>query len=379
MLFAEVVGQQALKAKLVELVKAKHLPHAILLLGKEGAGGLPMALALATYIQCEQKGDQDACGECSACIKMEKLQHPDVHFSYPTIKISDQENPPVSADFIVQFREFVKETPYADAQTWIKHLGAEKQGNITALECREIIRKLNLRSFESEFKILIMWYPEYLGKEGNILLKMIEEPTAKTILIFVAFNPDQLLATIQSRCQLFPLRNLQLPEIQEALQNRGVSEQQAHYLAGISEGNFDLALQQIQDNEDDVMVRLRNWLNALYTNKGIEIVDWVNQLAGESRETQKNFLKYTIQLLEHLLRFQYLGVERTPLLANEQKIIETLLAKGLSAHATSELAEELNRSIYELERNANSKILFHSLSLRVQQLLLSKKALVAKA
>lgn len=379
MRFSEVVGQAVLKQKLVQLVKAKHLPHAILILGKEGAGGLPMALALATYIQCEQKGEDDSCGTCSACIKMDKLQHPDVHFSYPTIKTSDQDRPPLSTDFILPFRKFAMESPYADAQQWIKQLGAEKQGNITAEECRDIIRKLNLRSFESEFKIMIMWYPEYLGKEGNILLKLIEEPTPKTIMIFVAMNADQLLATIQSRCQLFPLQPLKTEEIQQALVQKGVSEEKAGQLSRIAEGNFDLALNLVEESDDDVIQRLRTWLNALYTNKGLDIVDWVNQMAEQSRENQKNFLNYTIQLLEHLLRYQYMGPNHMVLLPSEQKIIETLMLKGLSAHAATGLAEELNKSVYELERNANSKILFHSLSLRVQQLLLSKKTQAVQA
>lgn len=379
MRFSEVVGQAVLKQKLVQLVKAKHLPHAILILGKEGAGGLPMALALATYIQCEQKGEHDSCGACSACIKMDKLQHPDVHFSYPTIKTSDQDRPPLSTDFIMPFRKFALESPYADAQHWIKQLGAEKQGNITAEECRDIIRKLNLRSFESEFKIMIMWYPEYLGKEGNILLKLIEEPTPKTIMIFVAMNADQLLATIQSRCQLFPLQPLKTAEIQQALVQRGVPEERAGQLARIAEGNFDLALNLVEESDDDVLQRLRTWLNAMYTNKGLDIVDWVNQMAEQSRENQKNFLNYTIQLLEHLLRYQYMGPNHMVLLPSEQKIIETLMLKGLSARAATGLAEELNKSVYELERNANSKILFHSLSLRVQHLLLSKKTPAVQA
>ncbi|MBL7773736.1 MAG: hypothetical protein JNM95_12805 [Chitinophagaceae bacterium] len=379
MRFSSVVGQHTLKQKLVQLVKAKHLPHAILILGKEGGGGLPMALALTTYIQCENKGEADSCGACSACIKMDKLQHPDVHFSYPTIRTSDMDRAPLSTDFILPFREFVTQHPYGDAQRWIKSLGAEKQGNITADECRDIIRKLSFRTFESEFKVMIIWYPEFLGVEGNILLKLIEEPTPKTILIFVAVNAEQLLATIQSRCQLFPLQPLQTEEIQEALTRQGALDEKAYQLARIAEGNYDMALQLLHNNDDDVQQLLRVWLNAMYTNKGLDLVSWVGELAELSRESQKNFLSYTIQLLEHLLRFQYLGPEHVTLIASEQKIIETLLAKGLSAYAASGMAEELNKSIYELERNANSKILFHSLSLRVQQLLLSKKSQLTQA
>ena len=186
MLFSNVVGQQAAKEGLLKMWHNNVFPHALLISGEEGTGGLPMALALAQYIFCENKTASDACGKCAGCSKAAKLEHADLHMSFPSI-------PPkpgvkaMSRLFITEFREFIQQTPYGTTYDWLQHINAEnKQGNITAEECREIIDTLNLKSYEGGKKVQIIWRPEYLGKEGNILLKLIEEPPRDTILILIA-------------------------------------------------------------------------------------------------------------------------------------------------------------------------------------------------
>ena len=370
MQFNDVVGQHELIAKIITLVNNHHLPHALMLAGAEGSGGLPLALATAQFILCTDKHATDSCGACSSCTKMGKMQHPDIHFSFPTFKNKDKI--PTSNDFIREFREFVAENPYGNDTDWLKFLDTDKQGNITALECREIIQKLQLRSFESEYKILIMWYPEYLEKEGNILLKLIEEPTDKTLLFFVTSNVEGILQTIQSRTQLFPLKRLADLEIKEALMKKGVNEIKAVHYARIAEGNFHQALSLISGEENDVVNTLRNWLNCMYANKGIELVEWVNGMAELNKEAQKKFLEYVIQLLEHLIRVRTIGAQSLVLLESEQKMIDVLIAKGMSDFSIAEINDLLNNSIYEIERNANTKILFHSLSLRIQKIVLRK-------
>ncbi len=370
MQFNNVVGQHELIAKIITLVNNHHLPHALMLTGHEGSGGLPLALATAQFILCADKQATDSCGVCSSCTKMGKLQHPDIHFSFPTIKNRDKI--PTSNDFIREFREFVSANPYGNDTDWLKFLESEKQGNITALECREIIQKLQLRSFESEYKILIMWYPEYLEKEGNILLKLIEEPTDKTLLFFVTSNAEEILPTIQSRTQLFSLKRLTDNEIKEALMERGVNEGKAIQYARIAEGDFHKALSLMSETENDFVNILRNWLNCLYANKGIELVEWVNGMADLNKEAQKKFLEYVIQLLEHMIRFKTIGSQNLVLLESEQKIIEVLIAKGMTDFFITEISDLLENSIYEIERNANTKILFHSLSLRIQKIVLRK-------
>ena len=284
---------------------------------------------------------------------------------------------PVSNDFIIQFREHILEYPYSNDLEWLQALETEKQGNITAAECREIIQKLQLRSFESEYKVLIMWCPEYLGNEGNVLLKLIEEPTNKTILIFVAYNLDNVLMTIQSRTQLFPLKQLNEHEIQTALLLHGMSESKALQIARLSDGNFNHAMHLVnEEDDDDLILMLRTWLNCLYANKGLDLVIWVGEMAEKGKESQKKFLLYFMQILENAIRFERMGLQSMVLLEAEQKIVEILIAKGISAFSIEELSELVNDSIYQIERNANSKILFHSLSLRIQQILLKPKTTV---
>ncbi|MBK7691024.1 MAG: hypothetical protein IPJ31_07875 [Bacteroidetes bacterium] len=371
MFFREVLGQKELKEKIIYLIREGRLPHAINLLGAEGSGNLPLALAIAQYINCKQKLPEDSCGVCSACVKMKKLQHPDVHFSFPTVSLGKQ-TPPTSKDFIVPFRNFVLQSPYGTATDWLDFLGKEKQGNITALECREIIQKLLLRSFESEYKILIMWYPEYLGKEGNILLKLIEEPTAKTILIFVTESVDNLLLTIQSRTQLFALKRLSDIEIKEGLQALGVDEVKALQCARIAEGNFNEALKLSQNSEDELLLLTKNWLNYLYSNNGLQLVQWIMEMADSTKEHQKKFLAYIIQLLEHALRLKHSGSQQMALLEGELKLVQTLLQKNIDEKVIPQMTGLLNDAIYHIERNANSKILFHHVSLQTQGLLLKQ-------
>ena len=368
MFFREVIGQKKKKKKIIYLINEGRLPHAINLLGNEGSGNLALALALAQYINCKQKNTDDSCGVCSSCIKMKKLQHPDVHFSFPTVSLG--KGPPTSIDFIVPFREFVSQTPYGSDTDWLDFLGKEKQGNITALECRDIIQKLLLRSFESEYKILIMWYPEYLGKEGNILLKLIEEPTAKTILIFVTESVDKLLLTIQSRTQLFALKRLSDIDIKEGLQTLGVDEVRALQCARIAEGNFNEALKLSQNAEDELLLLTKNWLNYLYSNNGLQLVQWVMEMADFTKEHQKKFLAYIIQLLEHALRLKHGENQQMALLEGELKLVQTLLQKGIDEKVIPKMTDLLNDAIYHIERNANSKILFHHISLQIQGLLL---------
>jgi DNA polymerase-3 subunit delta' len=214
MQFKDVIGQQSVKGQLVSMVQHNRLSHALLFLGKEGSGALSLALAFAQYVVCtslkkssstepllfetptlapspprgEGWGEEDSCGYCTACIKANKLIHPDIHFSFPVILKKPGESP-VSADYIREWREFVDSNPYGNVYDWLQFIAAEnKQGNITAKECEEINHILNLKSFESNYKILIMWMPEFLGKEGNKLLKLIEEPPPQTLFIFVAIK-----------------------------------------------------------------------------------------------------------------------------------------------------------------------------------------------
>ena len=372
MLFRNVVGQEVLKNKIRPLVRQHQLPHAMLLLGRPGTGGLPMALATAQYLLCENPDETDSCHTCSSCAKVEQLQHPDLHFSFPFSRV--EKNEPLSRAYFREFRDFLLQHPYGSEADWLQaQAGGDKKGNITADECRDILRRLQLKSYEGGLKILIMWMPERLGQEGNILLKFLEEPTPNTVMILVAENEEMLLPTIRSRVQLFPLYRLSDAEIAGALLRMDVQPEQANRLARIAEGDFHQALHLLHDQDNDYFQALRNWLNALFRNNGPELMAWVRELSDQKAESRRNFLHYVIQLLEHTIRLESLGADRVHLPEEEARIAQTLLQKGLDGHRLGRIAEMIGAAAYELERNVNVQIALHTLSLRVQQVMLARR------
>lgn len=329
MLFKDVIGQQAVKQHLAEMVEQNRLSHALLFLGKEGSGALPLALAFAQYIVSLPQPapvvedlfggmtaleptptyiHPDAIADLPAFQRAEQLIHPDLHFTYPVIPKKSGDKP-VSSDYIAEWREFLKNYPYGNVYDWLQFIGAEnKQGNITAEECNEINRQLSLKSFESEYKVLVLWMPEYLGKEGNKLLKLIEEPPPNTLFILVAENDEQILPTILSRCQLVKIPMPDNSEIEQALIERAkLTPDAARQIAGICEGNYREALQLIQHADQDWQSLLREWLNATLKGGPMAQVKFTEEAAKLGREKQKQFLRYFNHLLEQSIRIKILG------------------------------------------------------------------------
>jgi DNA polymerase-3 subunit delta' len=368
MLFSNIIGQDDIKLQLLNAVTQHRISHAMILLAPEGAGGLPLGLAFAQHLVCEDKQPEGPCGKCPACIKAEKYIHPDIHFSYPVIpkKTGDK---PVSADYASEWREFIAEHPYGNAYDWLQFIGAEnKQGNITATECQDIIRKLSLKSFESKYKILLMWMPEYLGNEGNRLLKLIEEPPDDTIFILIAENQEQILATILSRTHLIKVNPLPKDVLVDALMTRAhAPAARARQAATIASGNYREALALLQNSEDDYHELLRNWLNYIFTNNRLALQEWIEGIASAKmgRENQKQFLRYFINLLEHTLRLKY--IDKSQLAFSEEETDFAFKLQKLANLQQMELImQELDNASYYIERNANAKLLFHALSIKLQ-------------
>jgi DNA polymerase III subunit delta' len=384
MLFSQVIGQQEIKAKLRNLVEHNRLSHALLLNAPEGAGGLPLALAFAQFLVCERVSTADignlfpveSCGECSSCKKAAQLIHPDIHYVYPVVsrKAGDK---PVSADYISEWREFISLFPYGTIFDWLQEINAEnKQGNISAHECNEINRKLSLKSFESGYKILIMWMPEYLGNEGNKLLKLIEEPPPDTLFILVTENEAHILPTILSRMQVIRLPRPTLPEIQDALVSRaGVQPEQARQLAAVSEQNYREALRQLQHGQDDWQSLLREWLNAILRTGPAAQVKWVEEIAKVGREKQKQFLQYFGHLLEQAIRLRMSEMALADL-PDSEKDFALRLNKTADLSAQQAIVEEISKSIYYIERNAHAKMLFHALTIRLYHILANREEVV---
>jgi DNA polymerase-3 subunit delta' len=413
MQFHSITGQKETKEQLVQMVQHNRLSHALLFLGKEGGGALQLAMAFAQFIVCENTngkksksanvepslfgeelkpqesspplgdgGASDSCGHCSACTKATDLIHPDIHFSYPVITKKPGEKP-ISTDFIKEWREFVVANPYGNVYDWLQFIGAEnKQGNITAHECTDIIRKLNLKSFESEYKILIMWMPEFLGKEGNKLLKLIEEPPPNTLFILVAENEDLILPTILSRTQLVKIPLLTNLEVEASLElNAGVAMQKAQQVAALAEGNYREALQLLQHADDDWEAMLREWLNSILRTGPVAQVKWIDETAKLGREKQKQFIKYFIHLLEQSIRLRVIDQSnnqqdpagKQPLTHND---FATRLNKLCSLAQQEAIINELDKASYYIERNANAKMLFHALSIRLYHIINNKSLIL---
>jgi len=402
MQFQQIIGQQATKQQLTELSGHNRLGHALLFLGPEGSGALPLALAFAQFMVCEKVNAKhnpsasvslfgapepqafeaeaalptESCGICPACIKASRLIHPDIHYSYPVISKKAGEKP-VSADFITEWRNFILQYPYGNAYDWLQFIGAEnKQGNITAQECSDIIHQLSLKSFESEYKILIMWMPEYLGNEGNKLLKLIEEPPANTLFILVAENESLILPTILSRTQLIRIPPLDTRDIEAALAERAkISLDQARQVAAISEGNYRDALQLLQHAEEDWQSLLREWLNATLKTGPLAQVRWIDEVSKLGRERQKQFLRYFNHLLEQAIRVRVMDDRDLNIPANEKDFADRL-NKLTDVSQQQAIITELDRATYYIERNAHSKMLFHALTIRLYHIIAHKQVMV---
>jgi DNA polymerase-3 subunit delta' len=393
MLFKDVIGQQAVKQHLAEMVEQNRLSHALLFLGKEGSGALPLALAFAEYVVSLPQPSpvvEDLFGGMTALEpvlsfihpdniavqpafqRAQQLIHPDLHFTYPVIpgKSGDK---PTSAGYIAEWREFMQLYPYGNVYDWLQFIGAEnKQGNITAEECNDIIRQLNLKSFESDYKVLLLWMPEYLGKEGNKLLKMIEEPPPNTLFILVAENDEQILPTILSRCQLIRIPMLENRDVEEALVNRAkATPETARQIAGICEGNYREALQLLQHADEDWQSLLREWLNATLKGGPMAQVKFVEEVSKLGREKQKQFLRYFNHLLEQSIRIKVLGADQVMLGDNEKDFAQRL-NKIASVSQQQAIIEELDRAAYYVERNANAKMLFQALTIKLYHIIQNK-------
>lgn len=399
MQFNQIIAQDSTKVKLKELVQKNRLSHALLFLGKDGSGALPLAIAFAQYILCEKVNPKtqqniaaslfgaeepeeivhvdlkDSCGACAACIKANQLIHPDLHFSYPALKRDSKHDRVLSTDYITEWREFIQQTPYNNVADWINFLKenskskietpVNKQGNITVFECDDISRKLSLKAFESPYKILIVWMPEFLGNSGNKLLKLIEEPPPDTLFIFVAEDENAILPTILSRTQLIRIKPLSDEDVEIGLiEKYNVPAEKATQIAAVSEGNFREALQLLQNTEEDLLAQVREWLNITLKNNINAQIKWIDEISRIGREKQKQLLRYFIHLAEQAIRVRYLNENNLNSIPEGERDFATRFNKMCSIEAQEAIVNELDKAIYYIERNAHAKMLFHTLIIR---------------
>jgi len=371
--FNWVAGQEATKEGLKKLVEEDKIPHALLMLGNEGVGQLALSIAFAGYILCRQRTTGDRCGLCPSCKKVDQLIHPDLHFSFPFVGSRE-----VSDSFLKKWKNIVKETNgYFSYNDWMKALEVEnKQGNINKEECTNILKKLSLKTFEGNKKIMIIWLPEYLGHEANRLLKLIEEPPDNTVFILATENSEGILPTILSRCQLFKLNPVQVDDVFNKLQLYYPEEQEGKLKTAAmrSEGRLSEALKIVKQEADDLDVFFLDWFRKCYKGNGLEIVDWVELFVKYGREEQKRFFKYGLHFVRSLM-LQFCGIEQLNTASEEEgNIFDKMIRNEIIDFDKIDMISDLfSETIYSIERNANPKVLFLDVSITLNRILRTSK------
>ncbi len=367
MQFSDIVGQNEVKEHLIRTVAENRVSHAQLFLGPEGSGNFALALAYAQFISCTERSESDSCGSCASCRKYTKLIHPDLHFSYPFFRGGEKED---GMPDLEEWRDLVLTNPYFNLDEWRERLDAQnKQPNINKAECMNILHRLSLKPFESEYKAMIIWLPEYLKNEGNRLLKTLEEPADKTLIILVAQNQDQLLNTIISRTQLVKIPALSQKEICEhLLQTRDISESKAAQTAYLSEGNLQAALNFLKEDDNDNFRLFSGWMRMTFADRGPSIFEFVEEASKIGRESQKNLLRYGINLIRECIMILSDASELVHLPAIELDFVNKF-SRQLDLAKAEALINEMDKAHYHIERNANPKILFLDVSLQFVKIL----------
>ena len=364
MQFKEIIGQESIKRHLIQTVEENRVSHAQLFLSCDGSGALLLAIAYAQYINCLNRTPTDSCGVCSSCRKYERYIHPDLHFSYPFFASKDVKT---AVDVLDEWRSMLLADPYTDLDNWRSKLNAEnKQANINIAECHDIIKKLSYKAFEAKTKVLIMWLPEFLDKEGNALLKIIEEPPQNTLFLLVASNQEQILSTLLSRTQIVKIPKLTDTCIEDYLTaQHGINAEQAAAYSFLADGNLIEAKALLAHATNDNADKFAEWLRMGYGNRVLDMIAFTEQLAGWGRENQKNFLKYGISFLRECSLILSGAEELVKLPARTLDTAKKLSTHVLDLPMAEAIINELEKAHYHIERNANPKILFLDVSLQL--------------
>jgi DNA polymerase-3 subunit delta' len=384
MLFKDILGQDHIKNYLITTANAGRIPHAQLFIGPEGSGTLPMAMAYAQYILCNNSDGENTTGNSACNLKFEHISHPDMHFVYPITSTDEVKGDSVvSTNFLDQWRSFVKENPYGSLFDWYKKLEIpKKQGIISVKESAAINKNLSLKAYEGGYKVMIIWMADKMRTDAaNKLLKLLEEPPEKTIFILISESIDDLLQTIISRCQIVDF--LALPEqvITDALiATHKVEANLAKKIAHQCEGNYNKALHLLHKDDDDSVFEewFINWVRAAFKAKGnasviADLISWSTTIAKEGRETQKNFLQFCIQFFRQALLLNYKATDLVYLEPNFENFKLEKFAPFVHGNNIMDIFKELEDAMYHIERNGNSNIILTDLSIKLTRLLHKKE------
>lgn len=376
MLFAEIPGHKDLKKQLIKGVQSNHIAHAQLFLANPGAANLPLALAYATYINCENQGENDACGECRACHKNAKYIHPDFQFSFPTAATDEikSDDAKLSNSFLKYWRSFLLKDPFASVSDWVDHIGAgNRQLNLSKDESINIIKNLSLKAFEGKYKVMLIWLPEYLHTfAANALLKIIEEPSANTVFLLVSNDQNSLLTTITSRTQAVFIPSYTDHEIQEILIDRyAVEAQKAEQLAHIAQGNLNKAISLIHEVADDTQQEFENWMRECWANDYSKLVKRSEDFQKWPKIGQQEWLIHSENILREALVAMMQSAELMRAPVEHENFIKNF-SKTLDLEKISAMNDILNKASYYLERNASPKMTLLNVSLQLSAILRRK-------
>lgn len=372
MFFKEVIGQNATKQRLIQSVKEERVSHAQLFAGPAGTGKLALAIAYAQYVACTNRQENDSCGECPSCKKFRKLIHPDLHFVFPVIK-TPKFKEPVSDNFLEEWRMMIGQNPYFSIDQWFNQIGVENaQGLIYSHQSEEIIRKLNLKSYESEYKVMIIWLPEKMHVAcANKLLKMIEEPPVKTLFILITENEEDIISTIRSRCQLITIPPIDTDSLTAAiLQLPDAEGCDIRNIVHLAKGNYGKAIELLQPDEQTLfnLERFKELMRFSYGRKYSDLFKWVEQVATIGREKQKSLLNYCLIVLRENFIYNLKNRELT-FMSDQEEEFSKRFSPFINERNIIELTEVFETAFAHIGMNGNPKIIFTDITFKVMKLI----------
>jgi len=382
MLFSQILGQEHIKKHLTHSADNGRIPHAQLFVGPDGCGLLAMAVAYAQYLICNNSNGENNTGVQTCNLKFNNFSHPDLHFAYPVNKTAEVKVKEVVSNlFAKEWGEFLKEQPYGNLFDWYRAIGLDKiQGNISVHEAQEIYKALSLKAYEGGYKVMIIWMAERMNNSAsNKLLKLIEEPPDKTVLILIAEDEEQIIQTIRSRCQVLHFPPLSEKAIKEGLIAKGIEENKATKIAHQANGSFNRALDFANRDSEEFMFEkwFVVWVRSAFKAKGNksavhDLISWSEELAKTNRETQKKFLGYCLDVFRQALLLNYQTRDLVFMDFESEDFKLEKFAPFVHGNNIMGISEELQDAIYHIERNANAKIVLTDLSIKLTRLLHQK-------
>jgi len=383
MLFKEIIGNREVKNQLIASVNNNRVSHAQLFLGKSGCAKLALAIAYAQFLNCNNKLKDDSCGNCSSCLKYKNLSHPDLHLVFPVLKVNSIKTP-TSDNFANQWRKMFARNPYLSLSDWIDSFGTEnktgQQGSIYKDEAISIHKKLSLKNYEADYRVVLIWMPEQMNLEAaNKLLKLLEEPPKGTLFLLVSENSGKLLNTITSRLQTVKVADFSTNNIMEYFGSEKLNIEKAKQLKNLMDADLGKIIQLLNNEAEmtDFFESFSDWMRLTYKMNIQGISKWVDGIATMGRKHQILFISYAIKMMRECLIFNFANQS---LLKTNQKEFEFIGKFSPFIHEENSIliVEKLEKTIKAIQRNANAKILFFELSLQMVKYLKLKRKFAIK-